>query len=213
MRSGSESVTLLGLTRPSSMTTHFRDPPTTVAWIHRDARTGFEVAFLSAADGGYRIEGHTTAVEAGVPWAVDYEITIADTWLTRRAEVHSHRPGSSLELLLEGDGRGGWTVDGRPAPQLDGCLDVDLEASALTNAFPVHRLRLRVGDEAEAPAAYVRAADLGVERLEQRYVREPDEGRRQCYRYAAPAFDFEARLVYDETGFVIDYPGLALRAG
>ncbi len=31
-------------------------------------------------------------------------------------------------------------VDGEPAPHLDGVLDVDLESSALTNAFPVHRL-------------------------------------------------------------------------
>jgi hypothetical protein len=37
--------------------------------------------------------------------------------------------------------RRGRLVDRRlPAPQLAGCLDVDLEASAFTNALPVHRL-------------------------------------------------------------------------
>ena len=64
---------------------------------------------------------------------------------------------------------------------------------------------------APAPAAYVRAVGLAVQRLEQTYVRTPDEGMRQCYDYSAPAFDFRCRLVYDETGLVLDYPGIAVR--
>jgi uncharacterized protein len=37
--------------------------------------------------------------------------------------------------------------------------------------FPARRLELAVGRHADAPAAYVRAEDLRVERLEQRYLR------------------------------------------
>jgi hypothetical protein len=103
-------------------------------------------------------------------------------------------------------------VNGEAAPALDGCLDVDLEASALTNALPVRRLALRVGQEADAPAAYIRALDLSVERLEQRYVRLPDDAARQRFQYTSPAFDFQAVLVYDESGLVLDYPGIAVRA-
>jgi hypothetical protein len=114
--------------------------------------------------------------------------------------------------VLEADGAGRWTVSGARAPGVDGCLDVDLEASSLTNAFPVHRLGLEVGQQADAPAAYVRALDLNVERLEQRYTRKPDDGKHQRYDYISPAFRFEAELVYDETGLVIDYPGIAVRA-
>jgi len=54
---------------------------------------------------------------------------------------------------------------------------------------------------------------LAVERLEQTYARKPDDAARQRYDYAAPAFGFEARLVYDECGLVLDYPGIAVRAG
>jgi hypothetical protein len=92
-----------------------------------------------------------------------------------------------------------------------GCLDVDLEGSAFTNAFPVHRLGLNVGEQADAPAAYVRANDLRVERLEQSYARLPDDGDRSRYDYASPAFDFRAELVYDRFGLVLDYPGIAVR--
>ena len=43
-------------------------------------------------------------------------------------------------------------------------------------------------------------------------ARLPGEATRQCYRYAAPAFDFTCTLVYDESGLVLDYPGIAVRA-
>ena len=83
----------------------------------------------------------------------------------------------------------------------------------MTNAVPVHRMNLRVGEAADAPAAYVRALGLTAERLEQVYVRIADQGARQRYEYTAPAFGFTSRLSYDDSGLVVDYPGIAVRAG
>jgi hypothetical protein len=118
------------------------------------------------------------------------------------------------ETLLESDRAGRWLVNGNPAHHLDGCVDVDLESSAMTNALPVHRLDLTLpGARAAAPAAYVRVRTLSVDRLGQVYTRIADEAAHQRYDYAAPAFDFTSRLVYDESGLVVDYPGIALRAG
>jgi hypothetical protein len=39
------------------------------------------------------------------------------------------------------------------------------------------------------------------------------DGGRLQYDYGAPAFGFTARLVYDSSGLVLDYPGIARRAG
>jgi hypothetical protein len=75
----------------------------------------------------------------------------------------------------------------------------------------VHRLGLELGRRAEAPAAYVRAPSLRVERLEQSYVRLEDDGERQRYAYASPRFNYEDELTYDEHGLVLDYPGIATR--
>ena len=190
----------------------FDEPPRCAAWRHRDAREGFEVVFLVARTEGRTADGTTTAVEAGEAWAVRYAIALDRAWLTRRAVVTGEMAAGRREVALDSDGAGHWRVDGRPVPQLDGCLDVDLESSSLTNAFPVHRLALQVGQHAEAPAAYVRALDLRVERLEQRYERLPDPGGGERYHYAAPAFGFECELVYDRFGLVLDYPGIATRA-
>jgi uncharacterized protein len=191
----------------------FAPAPATAAWQHRDARTGFEAAFFQLLGAGYRIAGWTTAVEDGQTWAVGYVIDLDGTGATRSARIRGRSAAGSSSALLEADGAGRWLVNGVPAPYLDGCLDVDLESSALTNALPVRRMGLAPGARAAAPAAYVRAIGLAVERLEQIYLRAPDEAGCQCYDYAAPVFGFACRLTYDESGLVLDYPGIAVRAG
>jgi hypothetical protein len=187
------------------------DLPATAAWRHLGARDGFEVVFLRTEPYGYRIEGHATAVEEGQAWGIRYAITLDTTWTTRSVRVEGRSPLGAHDVRLESEGTGEWRVDGKPAPALSGCPDVDLEASAFTNAFPVHRLALEVGERADAPAAYVRALDLRVERLEQSYARLPNAGENQRYDYASPRFGYRNELVYDGFGLVLDYPGLAVR--
>jgi hypothetical protein len=191
----------------------FEPLPATAAWQHQQARTGFEVVYFQPSAEGCRIEGCTTALEEGRTWAVEYTIDLDEAGVTRGARIRGRSAAGPCSAHLEADGAGRWLVDGVPAPYLDGCLDVDLESSAMTNALPVRRMGLAPGTRAAAPAAYVRAVGLAVERLEQSYLRAFDEATRQCYEYAAPAFDFACRLSYDESGLVVDYPGIAVRAG
>ena len=193
------------------MPTTFGPLPPAAAWRHREARDGFEVVFLETGETGHRLRGCTSAVEDGEPWVVRYEIALDGAWRTTTALVAGQSPRVEHEVRLECDGSGRWRVDGVAAPHLDGCLDVDLESSSCTNTLPIHRLRLAVGQGADAPAAYVRALDLDVERLEQRYARVEDDGARQRFDYAAPVFAYEGRLVYDADGLVVDYPGIAVR--
>ena len=167
--------------------------------------------FLRSDEDGYRFEGDTAAVEDGEAWAVNYTIILDPGWSTRSARVSGRSASGARELMLEADGAGRWLIDGAAAPYLDGCLDVDLESSCLTNAFPAHRFGLEIGQEADAPAAYVRALDLSVERLEQRYVRLENDGDHELYHYTAPGFGFECQLVHDEFGLILDYPGIAVR--
>ena len=171
------------------------------AFRHKDLREGFEVVFIA----GRSFAGHTAAVEDGEPFAVRYVIELDDRWHTRTAQIWGESRTGTRSVRLDSDGDGHWLLDGRPAPELDGILDVDLESSALTNAFPVRRLALSPGEAADAPAAWVRALDLGVERLEQRYACTGENR----YDYWSP--DLSCELVYDEDGLVREYPGIAAR--
>jgi uncharacterized protein len=191
----------------------FRPPPASACWQHRAARSGFEVAYFGALPDGLRIEGTTAAIEDTVAWVVTYLVQLDASWATRSARITARTAAGARETFLESDGAGHWLVDGNAAHHLDGCMDVDLESSAMTNALPVHRMNLPVGEAGDAPAAYVRAIGLTAERLEQAYLRIADQDARQRYEYTAPAFGFTSRLHYDDSGLVTDYPGIAVRAG
>ncbi|WP_166435866.1 putative glycolipid-binding domain-containing protein [Cellulomonas shaoxiangyii] len=176
--------------------------PPFAAWQFVDAVDGFEVAYL----GPGRLRGHTSAVEGGRAYAVEYEIRLDERWITRTVRVTSDTVDGPRSTVLRSDGLGTWTVDGVPAPHLDGLVDVDLEASACTNTLPVHRLTMPVGEVVTASAVYVQASDLAVRRLDQTYQRLDDH--RFDYRSEG---GFRAMLTYDDAGLVLDYPGIAVR--
>jgi hypothetical protein len=190
----------------------FSDPPAAAAWRHGTTRTALESVTFARQGGGWLAAGSTTALEAGTSWWVAYEIAVDASFITRRAVITS-RAGAAApsKATLDADGAGRWLLNGRRAPDLDGCLDVDLESSALTNAFPVRRAQLLVGATLDAPAAYVRVRDLAVERLDQRYLRRDDADRGPVFEYHAPAFDFTCDIGYDRAGLVVSYPGIAER--
>lgn len=176
--------------------------PAFAAWWFVDGVDGFEVVYPSPG----RLRGHTSAVEDGLPYAVRYEIVLDDDWHTRSARVWTDTLDGPREVALVSDGAGSWTVDGAPAPHLDGLVDIDIEASACTNTLPVHRMPMPLGEVVTASAVYVRALDLAVVRLDQTYRRLDDHR----FDYTSEG-DFTALLVYDDAGLVVDYPGVARR--
>jgi hypothetical protein len=181
----------------------FTTLPEFAAWRFVEAVDGFEVVYAQPN----RLRGHTSAVEDGQAYAVRYEIALDDRWRTREARVASDTVAGPRETFLESDGEGRWTVDGEYAAHLDGLVDVDIEASACTNTLPIHRLSLPAGEVIAAPAAYVRALDLSVTRLDQTYRRL--DGHR--YDYTSEGGAFRAVLTYDAAGLIVDYPGIAVR--
>ena len=182
-------------------------------WIHRDSREGFESAFMRRHDGGHRLIGHTTAVEEGSAWSVGYQIDVDSRWQTVRADVTELAGGREVHRVIESDRAGTWTIDGVRAHEVDGCIDLDLESSALTNTIFMHRVQPSTNDVYSAPAAFLRCAPLRLERIEQTYQRTPDRDRPgfTTFRYTCPTFDTDIELRFDPHGLVIDYPGLAVR--
>ena len=78
-----------------------------------------------------------------------FSVVVGADWVTRRVEVAAVSAAGETRRVLEAvDGR--WTVDGAPRPDLDGCVDVDIAATPLTNTFPIRRLaHLAVGEPAD----------------------------------------------------------------
>jgi hypothetical protein len=185
--------------------------PAAAAWRHLGSREGFETTFFARDGTDILLEGHTAAVEDGQAWAVRYALVVDERWSSRHATIVGQAAPERCEVTLVSVGAGRWHVDGEHRPELDGCVDVDLESSACTNTLPVHRLHLDVGARGVSSAVYVRAPDLSVMRLDQEYRRLQDDRGTQRYWYQAETFDYEGELAFDAAGLTLDYPGLAHR--
>ncbi|WP_338887281.1 putative glycolipid-binding domain-containing protein [Rhodococcus sovatensis] len=185
--------------------------PATAAWRHLGLRAGFEIAHFSTSnrDGMTRLWGNSLIVEDGVGYAVTYSVSVDENWKTREATIETHTRVATRTTQLLRDEGGGWTVDGRARPDLAGCIDIDLEASLVTNTLPIHRLVENPGTYA-VKAAYVQL-DCTAGVLDQTYDIPVIGASRFSCAYTAPRFDFTADLHYDETGLILDYPGLATR--
>ena len=86
--------------------------------------------------------------------------------------------------------------------------------SATAGAPPgnCHRRASFSGDRTSARLPAYAPRTSGSSRPDQDYARIADDGRCQRYDYALPAFGFTCRLRYDESGLVLYYPGIAVRA-
>jgi hypothetical protein len=83
-------------------------------------------------------------------------------------------------------------------------VDVDLGFTPSTNLIQLRRLSLDIGQEVEAPVAYLHFPALTFGRLEHRYRRVALDK----YDYQAPSFGYAAILQVSDLGFVTHYPGL-----
>ena len=186
-------------------------PPLGASWNHAGARAGFEVAFFNQVSTGHRLTGHTTAHESSALWSVGYDVTVDHSWTTVAVRASNLTATGRRELTLMRDAAGRWVADGEPRPELDGCFDVDFESSAVTNTLPLHRLDFVEGVCVDVPAAFVRADDLRVERLEQRYTLIETAPELLLFQYESSTFEFECELRYDRAGLIVEYPGIAAR--
>jgi hypothetical protein len=186
-------------------------PPSGASWTHAGARAGFEVAFFEDLSAGHRVTGQTTARESSALWSVGYDVTVDRSWRTVAVQASSLTAAGEYELTLTLDSAGRWTVNGEVRPELDGCFDVDFETSAVTNTLPLHRVEFVKGVGVDVPAAFVRADDLRVERLEQRYTLVEAGPEQILFRYESSTFDFSCDLRYDSAGLVVEYQGIAIR--
>jgi hypothetical protein len=157
------------------------------------------------ADGGLRMSGVVIAQEDGARFGLSYRLKLDALWRTREALL---RTTSGHVLHLESDGHGHWRENGKDQTALQGCLDIDIQATPLTNTLPVRRLDLETGESMEIRLCYISMPDLIVSATSQRYT-ALDAG--SLYRFESLEDGFTADLPVDQDGFVLDYPGLFRR--
>ena len=143
-------------------------------------------------------DGEMLGVHAGRLVRVHYVIRCDAAWRAREVRVEADAlPGRVLDLLA--DGVGYWRLrGGEPLAALDGCVDVDLYASAFTNTLPMR-------------VVYIALPTLELAPARQRYTLLSRSAAESRWRYEGLGTDFVEEIRTDADGLVLEYPRVARR--
>ena len=174
----------------------------TVIWRRID-KPGHEYCRLVESPTGARMSGIALLSHEKVPTYIGYDVECDVMWHAMRCKIKASIGEHRMDLDIRRQGKR-WTTNGREASGVEGAEDIDLGFSPSTNLLPIRRLALKVGDRAVVHAARVRFPEFTLELLEQTYTRLDDN----TYRYESGNGAFRRDLKVDESGLVLDYPGL-----
>jgi|TARA_R110002072_G_scaffold49277_25_gene134037 hypothetical protein len=191
---------------------------------------GIERLQLQAFDHSWQVDSSLMGELEGQDFSGSYWMRLDEHWTTLqlrlRLQLETPAPEGKHQhaaLELQHDGRGHWLLDGQHQPDLDGCLNVDLAITPFTNSPPVLRYHWRQGESHDFDMVFVTATldpdsgDLAIltRRQRQRYScldplgSSEDGGGR--FRYQGLDSGFDAALVFDAQGVVVDYPDTFVR--
>jgi hypothetical protein len=165
---------------------------------------GHEHARLAPQGAYWRLGGTSVFLYERRPCRLDYFVACGADWRTLSGQVSGWLGDQGVKVEYSVNSRRQWRLGGVEQPEVEGCLDVDLNFSPSTNLLPIRRLRLEVGQEAKVRAAWLRFPSFEFELLEQVYRRLGPT----TYRYESAGGSFVADLEVDEAGFVTHYPEL-----
>jgi len=167
-------------------------------------QVGLEHCRLWESADGINVRSVLIGTFDGFAYGAQYDIQLASDWTFRSLTLRLH-DGRVLRLLS--NGLGDWKLNGRRAPELEGCVDVDISGTPFTNTLPIRRATFTDGTPREFTMAWVPLDSLEPFRDRQVYTRlDPTQ-----YRYQSGDGSFEQVLTVDANGFVLDYPTLFRR--
>jgi uncharacterized protein len=174
-----------------------------ILWRRLDV-PGHDACRLEESAAGWTIDGTAVLSEDGVPALLAYQIACDPTWRAQHGRIQGWIGVRRIEVTINRTAAGLWTLDGRPVPNVEHCVDLDLAFTPATNLTQLRRLALAKGQATEAPVARFDVSSGTLEVLSQRYERRDEAS----YWYEAPRFGYAALLEVTPTGFIRRYPGL-----
>jgi hypothetical protein len=165
----------------------------TATWAAWDGDGG-EVTEFRWENEGWTISGNVDRER------VQYVVRLSATWQVRQFLLFRDLEDPDLWLATDGTARWG-EMNGAHRVELDGCYDIDLVCTPLTNSLPIRRLPLHVGDSAELPIVVIDVETLDVRAAAHRYMRL------DTHRWAFDNADDSVEFEVDQHGLLIDYPG------
>ena len=183
-----------------------RDQPKLVAcflWRRLD-QPGHDCCRLYQLAAGWKLRGMAVFRESGQPCNFAYEVVADSAWKTRSATITGVRGRKEFAMRVRRAADGKWRVGEEVQHAVANCADIDLGFTPATSMLAVRRLSLRIGEQAEAPAAWLALPSMKLRVLPQTYLHST----KFEYDYEAPTVGYKGRLQVSRLGAVVLYPGL-----
>jgi hypothetical protein len=165
---------------------------------------GLEHCRVRESSDGINVRSVLIGQFEGFAYGAQYDIELAPDWTFRSLTL---RLQDGRVLRLNSNGLGDWKRNGQRAPELEGCVDIDISGTPFTNTLPIRRAKFADGVPQHFTMAWIPLDSLEPFRDGQIYTRlDPTH-----YRYQSGDGSFEQVLTVDADGFVADYPTLFAR--
>lgn len=168
------------------------------------AGDGLETTTIRWENEGFTVSG--AVGDAPGREHIQYVVRLNASWQVRQFLLFRDLEEPDLWLATDGSGRWG-EMNGAHRTELDGCYDVDLDCTPMTQTLPIRRLPLLDGDSAELPVVTIDSDTLAVVSDLHRYTRIG--ARRWQHERAEHGITTEFEV--DQFGLVVDYPTLFRR--
>jgi hypothetical protein len=178
--------------------------PTHASLWRRLDTPGHDACAIALGPHGCSIEGTAVFLHEGMPARLAYSLLCDTQWKTRSGAVRGFVGDRAIDVRVERSEAGLWRLDGETVSGLEACEHLDFGFTPATN-FPHFRaLRLRVGNAADLPVAWLDVPPAPLRVLPQRYERRTDT----AYWYEAPTIPYAALLELAPSGMMRNYPEL-----
>jgi hypothetical protein len=172
-----------------------------ILWRRLDT-VGHEAARVYGDDDGWYLDGSSIFLHGESPCRLEYLIECDTEWRTTAATIDGWVGDDVIarEILVSEDGV--WYLDDDEIKAVEGCVDLDLNFSPITNVLPIQRLDLKNGESKSVSAAWLKFPSFELERLDQTYSRLDES----TIKYESRGGEFSRSLTVNGNGLVLDYP-------
>ena len=166
---------------------------------------GHEAVRIYEGEDGWYLDGSAIFLYDDKPCRLEYLVECDAEWQTRIVTVDGFVGDDVVAIEIEVD-EGVWYLNGEEIAGVEGCVDVDLNFSPVTNFLPMKRLNLDIGEAGDVKAAWLHFPSFELKPLGQVYKRVND----LVYNYRSDT-GFETDITVDANGLAVEYPTLWTR--
>ncbi|NOT48881.1 MAG: hypothetical protein HOP17_14170 [Acidobacteria bacterium] len=172
-----------------------------IIWRRLDM-PGHESARVYSDGDGWYLDGAAVFLYERQPCRLEYLVQCDPDWQTAYVSVDGWVGSELIELEIEVNQGDVWSLNNEEIAVAEGCIDIDLNFSPITNLLPLRRLNLAVGESKKVRAAWLRFPSFKLEALDQVYTCIDET----TVRYESGGGRFVAELKVNEAGLVTNYP-------